>query len=707
MQRLPALTDNRVYSKSYAAFRGVDFTTDQAEIDDSRSPDSLNMICDDAGFPEKRVGWRVMTQFAGRINGLHYADLDGYGPVILVHHGTKLHAINPSSMLTLPTIYDAEQAKGANIVPHVEPPDSDEPIDLPEIDDVVMIGGISLQDAPSSSFAHGGYLFLLDGEQFLRVEYDEDTSTFKCRTVKSVATIPTTGRGGHYELVENSDPTEYTWESCTPYQEPNLLTATMYNTLAGDGVNTDFWLMYKGCTVTNIEKYVDAGEWEILSIAYTVTEDSDKNRTKITFDSAPEAHPDGAGIDNIRVTFTTTDHEPAPEQIEHCTICTRYGYFNDNRFFVSGNPDQRNRDWASAVDDPAYWELNQWTDIGSDQTAVMGYLHYGDVLAIIKEDDNQDAEIYIRSAAVQSDNSVLWPVQQGVKGVGAISKGAFVSLRDDALFYAKEGVFAVVGTDASQQRTVQNRSYYVDRRMSQEVAKQAAVAVVWGNLYLLCFPNSGHCYVADARQQTGFNESYVYEWFYWDNIPACRFLELDGMLFFGTADGRLCKFNSDMMSNMKYADGLTRVPGADGTLESESWAGGKAIKARWTTRAEAFGVMNRLKTITKRGCVCVLKPVSGSKAKIYLLADGAARAYVETEEQSGYIETDTIVGFDFSNIDFGNFAFGGLYNPQIVPLNSKVKKFQMLKLKFENDQERMDFGLQDVQLQYNVNNYIK
>ena len=703
MQKLSTkLNDTRTYSKAYTAFRGVDFTTDQAEVDDSRSPDSLNMICDDAGFPEKRVGWRVMAQFSGRINGIHYADIAGYGPVILVHHGTQLSEINPASMVTLSTIEDmTETAKGGGII-HYEPTDGD-PIDLPSVDSVVMVDELTLQNAPSAAFAHGGYLYLLDGKQFVRVEYDELTSKFKCRTVKSVATVPTTGRGGHYELVEDSDPAEYTWEPCSPYQEPNLLTATMYNTLAGDGVNTEFWLMYKGCTITNVEKYVDAGEWEALSITYTTEEDTDKNRTKITFDTAPEAHPDGAGIDNIRITFTTTDHEPAPEQIEHCTICTRYGYFNDNRFFVSGNPDQKNRDWASAVDDPTYWELNQWTDIGSDQTAVMGYLHYGDVLAIIKEDDNQDAEIYIRTAAVQSDSSVLFPVQQGVKGVGAISKNAFVSLRDDALFYAREGVFAVAGTDASQQRTLQNRSYFVDRKLSQEVGKQNAVAVVWGNLYLLCFPSSGHCYVADARMQTGFNESFVYEWFYWENIPANRFLELDGMLFFGTDDGRLCKFNSDMQSNIKYADGLTRVPLTDGTLESESWTGGKAIKARWTTRPEYFGIMSRLKTMTKRGCVCMLKAVSGSQAKISVLVDGEARAYVETED----IETYTIVGFDFSNIDFANFSFGGLHNPQIVPLNRKVKKFQMLKLRFENDQERMNFGIYGVQLQYIVNNYIK
>ena len=67
MRYMPTDLENaRTYTKVYGAFRGCDFTTDPAEIADSRSPDSLNMIADDAGFPQKRVGWRVLSQFDGR-----------------------------------------------------------------------------------------------------------------------------------------------------------------------------------------------------------------------------------------------------------------------------------------------------------------------------------------------------------------------------------------------------------------------------------------------------------------------------------------------------------------------------------------------------------------------------------------------------------------------------------------------------------------
>ena len=664
MNKLPlTLRDTPIYSKTYAAFRGCDFTSDKADVDDSRSPDSLNMIADDAGFPEKRVGWRILSTFSGTINGLHYIQFPNMtGPVIIVHHGTNLTAFNPTTL----------EKKLISETVH---------------------------DAPSSAFAHKNYLYILDGQTFYRLDNDDG---YRLLPVSSVAKTPTTGRGGHYEAkVEkgenDEDVTVYTWTPCTSYEEPNLLSSEQVNLIAGDGVNTDFWLTERGATITKVETYTVSG-WAVMSGGYTASEDTTAGKTKVTFSTAPSAHPAGAGFDNIRITFTSTEHPADLNAINKCSIATQYGYFNDNRFFVAGNPDKKNRDWACAIDDPTYWEINQWTDVGSDQTAIVGYLHYGNVLAIVKEDDNQDAEIYIRSATVQSDNSVLFPVQQGVKGVGAISRGVFVSLRDDPMFYAREGVFAISGTDASQQRTIQNRSYFVDNKLREEFGKSNAVGTVWGNLFLIAFPSSGHCYVADGRQQTRHNESWVYEWFYWENVPACRFLEYDGNLFFGTTDGKLCRFNSDMKSSIKYNDSMTRRSGYTGNVESRAWTVGTPIMAKWTTRADELGVMAKLKTMTKRGCVCVLKPVSKGCVDIYVTTDGTSDAHVQSSAMSGW---------DFADVDFGNFYFGGMGTPQIVPLNSKVKKFQMLQIAFENNNKSESFGVNGVQIQFVVNNYIK
>jgi len=655
MIRIPSLADARLMAKAYTYFRGCDFTTEPNEIDDSRSPDALNMIADDAGFPSKRVGWRVLAALTGKVNGLHYAHFEGTTAHILIHHGTNL------------TAYKLADGTTTTIM-------------------------TTLANAKSSSFMHKGKLYLLDGTNFTRVYYSSGFA-YEDAAAASTAHVPTTGRGGHYEDDGNGN---YIWYDCTLYEEPNLLTSTQINEMAGDGVNKVFWLTERGTTVTKVEIYTSSTWTE--TTAYTATEDTTKGKTKITFTSAPAAHQDGAGLDNIRITFTSTEHPADASQIKKCNICTPYGYFNDNRIFISGNPDHKNRDYACAVDDPTYWEINQWTDIGSDHTAIMGYLHYGDVLAIIKEDDNQDAEIYIRSAQVQSDNRVLFPVQQGVKGVGAISRGGFASLRDDALFYAREGVFAVAGTDASQQRTVQNRSYFVDNKMREEPHKENAVSVAWNNRYLLAFPDTGHCYVADARMQSAFNESFVYEWFYWDNIPACTFLEFDGKLYFGTTDGKLCRFNDDMLSMVKYSDGLVAVPGADPTNEHQAWTGGTRIKAKWTTKADTFGTIARVKTLTKRGCTVMLKPYARSSVRIAVTTHNVKDSVLNDVEMNVW---------DFSDLDFNRIDFNAMATPQVVPVGKKVKKFQQLQLILESDGVEECFGLYGIQVQYTVNNYIK
>ena len=663
MIKINPLSDAKLRTKMYTAFRGCDFTTDPAEIDDSRSPDAQNMIADDAGFPVKRSGWRVMHQLDGRIRSMIFVHFEGVtNPCIVIHHGTKL------------TAYDIKT-------------------------DTTTLLSSGMNDGPSAMFLHGGKLYTLDGAKFQRFYY---SSGYQSQEVKNVAKTPTTGIGGHYDAEDDGNGNiTYTWVPCTPHEEPNLLSSSQINELAGDGTNVDFWLTEKGCTVTKVEKYASGSWTEYQAAEYSVTEDATNEKTKISFTMAPPAHPDGAGIDSVRVTFTSTVHPADAGQIEHCTIATQYGYFNDNRFFVSGNPDKKHRDYACAVDDPTYWELNQWTDIGSDQTAIMGYLHYGDVLAIVKEDDNQDAEIYIRSTAVQSDNSVLYPVQQGVKGVGAIARGAFGTLRDDALFYAREGVFAVAGTDASQQRTIQNRSYFVDNKLRNEPNKQNAVACTWMNRYLIAFPDTGHCYVADARMQTGMNESFVYEWFYWTNIPACCFLEFDGELYFGTTDGRLCKMNDDFHTNLKYNDNLHRtVDPIDLTIEREAWTdnGSDAIRAYWTTRADVLGTLAHMKTLTKRGSTVQVKLYYNSSVTVYVITNKSG------PDMICYAQTDV---WDFSAVDFSDINFNAMAGPLVVPFNSKIKKFQTIQLRMANNNPGECFGVYGIQLQYIVNNYIK
>jgi hypothetical protein len=310
----------------------------------------------------------------------------------------------------------------------------------------------------------------------------------------------------------------------------------------------------------------------------------------------------------------------------------------------------------------------------------MGYLKQSDALAIIKEQSSQDSEIYLRTAAMTSNNTVYFPVKQGLSGLGAISKHCFANLRDDPLFLSRDGVYALISTSVTQEKSLQDRSYYVNARLTKEGNLSEAVATVWNGYYVLCV--NGHCYVADRRQQTGKSqtEQYSYEWYYWTNIPAIVFMESDGALYFGTSDGKVCKFNTDTNIGARYNDD------------------GAAIISRWSTKADNYGYITRKKTLTKKGCGVMIKPYSRSSVNVYSVTDATAETLVRT----GALDL-----FDFGDIDFARFTFNTFDSPQVIALNKKIKKFIVLQLILENDAVNEGFGVYGVEVQYAIGNYVK
>ena len=310
----------------------------------------------------------------------------------------------------------------------------------------------------------------------------------------------------------------------------------------------------------------------------------------------------------------------------------------------------------------------------------MGYIKQYDALTVIKNSNEQDAELFLRTAEITDGGTVLFPIKQGAKGVGAVSKHAFANLRDDPIFLAREGVFAITSTSLGQERALQDRSFYVNAKLTQEPNLETAVSVVWNGYYILCV--NGHCYVADSRQRTGASqtEQYSYEWYYWTNIPARVFLEHSGALYFGTADGRICKFNTDVSGMARFSDD------------------DEPIVARWSTKADTFGIFTRRKTLVKKGSGVMIKPYSRSSVKVYVATD---------KQHERLIRTALMDIFDFSDIDFSRFTFNTLDTPQVKPFNTKVKKFILLQLIFENDAVNEGFGVYGAEVQYTVGNYVK
>ena len=639
----------------YGTFAGIDLASAPQDVDESRSPDMLNMYIEN-GVPKKRRGWRELRDFGGTVLGLHRVP-----GALIVHVGTDLIAypFDSTEAVEVPD-FDEEKTYAVGdcctysdavykcIAEHTGAW-ADADFEAAPTPGLIYAGMNSAQR--SASFFMNGYLYLLDGKRYSRIK--KEGAEYTAEPVTAAAYVPTTGINGYYD----SSVTPALWTPCVPDQEKNLLTTTQINLLCGDAVHKDFWLTERACTIDKVELLNGSTrEWEATT-AYTKAEDTDKKKTKLTFTTAPEMHPEGAGLNNIRVTFHRDDDESNAEQINACTLAASFGYFNDNRVFLSGNADQPNRDWASGIDDPTYIEENGWANIGSDAAAIIGYLHYGDTLAIMKEDNNTDAEIYIRSGYTQEDGTIMFPVQQGVKGVGAVSKACFANLRDDALFLAKEGVYAIVGTDASQQKTVQNRSRFIDPAISIEPVKSDACMAVWDDRLLVCFPETGHVYVADARLKSGSsdNESYGYEWVRWNGIEAAFFHNEDGTLYFATADGRLCVF----------ADGYTD--------------GGEPFTAYWCTKKQDFGFPGRYKLMLQRGT--------------HVIAETGARVRLTAVTEDG-----STVLFDEVTQPLGIKALGS---------RKSVKKFRTLQLKVENAEPGEGLQLEGLSVVYGYQHWVK
>lgn len=628
--------EQKVYIKTYQNFQGVDFSTSPAQVDDSHSPLCENIVADFAGYPEKRIGWRKLCSVASPVNGMWNVVFESGTTRRIVHGGTKLYTC-----------------------------DEDTPTEL----------YTSMNDAKSAGFAHGGKFYILDGANYLCV-YESGSSLLVAPVTSLDVHIPTTciARVPDGVTVEEGS----TAAASTEYEEINLLTPKAKNSFAGTSTATVYVLDTKG--VTSIDE-VKVNDVVVTSgWSFNAANSSYYGYPTVTFTTAPGVSTLGAGVDNIVITWSKTVSGNA-DKITKCTIVAEYGYYNDNRFFFAGNPDSQNMDWASGVDDPTYWPEYGYTKIGADTNPIMGYLKQGDSLAIIKADNEQDAEIFLRTAELNSDGTVLFPVKQGVKGIGAISKGGFANMVSDALFLAKEGVFALVTTGTTNERTTKNRSSYVNAKLTKETSLSTAVMTSWQGLLLVVIGTN--CYVADNRQGD-------YRWYFWTNIPATVFMTIGDALYFGTADGYICRFNTDSSRMDKFSDG--------GTMTDGAITGGTAIFAQWSTKLDMLGYLTMRKTMLKKGSGIMIKPFTRSSIDVYIITDISEKAK---------IASGTMDRLDFGDIRFDRFTFNASDTPKTIPFNAKIKKFIVVQFIFENNVLNEGFGILGAQIQYVIGQYVK
>lgn len=609
----------------YATFRGADFSTDPSLVERYRSPLCTNIIADAGGMPEKRRGWRTIHQLGGKVYGLFYGVFTQQWKT-LVHAGT--------------TLYEWSDEKAP----------------------VALLEG--LPEHRSRGVSLGGKLWIVTGAGFL--VYDGETAQW---VRESEAYIPTT--------VITRLPTG----GGDSYEDVNMMTPYRKNAFQTDGEAKEFLLD----STVDEEGTVRVWVWdeELAAGEFTV----DREAGKVTLTEAP-TKPAAGQADGLVIQFPHTV-EGYTDRIDKCTIITTYGVGTDDRIVVSGNPEMANIDWISGLNDPSYIPDLSYSNVGTEGVAIMGYCRVGSYLGIVKEDNGQDTTIYLRSAEVNEAGEAIFTLRQAMAGVGAVSKGSFVTLLDDPLFLTRTGVYALSVTNVSGERVTQNRSFYVNPRLTAEDRMGEAEAVEWNGQYLLSFPN-GHVYVMDGRQKKSYRSAalgdFVYECYYWENIPAVCWLPIKSgdveMLYFGTEDGKICKINSDIETMERFSDD------------------GAPIDTVWATKYDDDGSPSRLKTIQKRGCCVTIKPYSRSSATVYFRSD-------KTGGTEMRVSQSTMDIFDWADIDFERFTFNTDDSPDEVFFNRKLKNYKRLQIIIRNNELNEGFGVFQITKHFVVGNFAK
>lgn len=464
-----------------------------------------------------------------------------------------------------------------------------------------------------------------------------------------------------------------------PYEDLNLLTNAFKEQFLGKASVKDYCLSFDGLDeVEPIAEVLDNnGEWQEL--AYGVDYTCDYPTGVISFSTAPGVSP-VTGEDNVRITAYRTVQEYT-DRINKCSIGALFGVNGAlDRLFLSGNPDYINYDWYSQRYDPTYFADTSYSMLGTSGSAIVGYSIISNYLATHKDKNERDQNIILREGdLVESEPS--FRIINTLQGAGAVAPFSFAYLSTEPLFLTEQGIYAVTAQDITGEKYAQNRSFFLDGKLLEEPNLDQAYGIVYNDMYWLCLNNVA--YILDGLQpiQTDRQKPYAtrqYVGFYRTNLPANVMWEDNKRLFFGTTDGKVCRFFNEKYELSSYNDN------------------GETIECVWDTPDIVGKLFFKNKTL--RHVAVKLDSAHSASVNIYILNRGLWQ----------FIRKDTVHAkyFQFSKIVFSKFSFSPDKTQHTIPSKVRVKKVDKFRLRLTNDELNESFALYNIGFEYiESNNY--
>ena len=609
-------SESQKYSAVVETFRGVDLNNSPSNVDKSRSPAAPNMIRDQVGKVRKRMGYETKVTAPGgaAINGVHHLMEE-----TLVHAGAKLYRLS----------------------------DTGGTWSLTEIG--------AMANARSRSFVFDQKLYLLDGTTYQ--VYDGETLA----AVADSATVPT--------IIISRRPTG----GGQSYQGLNLLGRKWTESFLGTADATVYQLTTKDLAEDVVTARVlnADGVWEDKTEGTDFT--VDRAAGTVTFSTAPGVSP-VTGQDNVQITAAKV-REGYLDTINRCTIAAVYGVGGStDRVFLSGNGDKPGVDWYSNFEDPAFFPDTNYTKLVRDGARVTGYTVLSNTLAAFIDGASDGRNVVVRSGVLDENGDAVFRVSNTMIGQDAVAPDTFCRTDKEPLFLTNRGVYAITAEELTGEKYSQERSYYIASAIGAAQGRENACACTYGDFYALAL--DGTIYLLDLQQKTYERNSpyssFQYECYYWPDIPA-RVLFLDGdALCFGTEDGKLCRFHTNVDDVTSYNDD------------------GAAIDAYWETSDFDGKIFFHVKIFT--GLAVRLAAAVNTGVVVYAQVRGMWKQVFASGAKARY--------FDWSYIDFSKFTFSSDRTPRTLYGKIKLKKADKVRFRLQNNVLNEPFGLYAFGLQF-------